>query len=85
MPFTAFHGISVYNSKLWIDSRICFSVSSTILSCCKDIDAIAFYLFAEEWAKVFVVLNQVDLAAQKFLQILRSQNIIEEFGWHDYK
>ena len=49
--------------KLWIDSRICFSVSSTILSCCKDIDAISFYLFAEEWTQVVMILNQIDLAS----------------------
>ena len=56
-----------------------------ILNYCKDIDAIAFYLFAEEWAQVVMILYQVDLASQKFLQVLCSQNVIKELGRHNYK
>ena len=60
-------------------------LQEVILSCCKDIDAIAFYLLAEERAQVFVILYQVDLAPQKLLQVLCSQNVIEELGGHNYK
>ena len=43
-------------SKWRIDSRICLRRSSTTLSCCKDINAIAFYLLPKKRAKIFMVL-----------------------------
>ena len=50
-------------------------MSSTTLSCCKDIDAIVLYLLTEEWAQVLMVADQVDAASKKLLQVLGSLNV----------
>ena len=53
-----------------------------ILSCCKDIDAIAFYLLTEEWAQMLVVSYQVNTATKKLLEILGGFDVNKEFRRH---
>ena len=76
---------SFHNSKLRIAPCICRSWSSTTLSCCKDIDAILFYLLFEERPEITMVTYQIDMTAQQLFQILGSLDIIEEFGRHGDK
>ena len=60
-------------------------MSSTTLSCCKDINAIAFYLLTEKWAQMLVVSYQVNTATKTLLKILGGFDVNKEFGRHGDK
>ena len=65
-----------HNSRLRIESRICWSISSTTLSSCKDIDAIALYLLTEKRPQVLMISYQIDTTAEKLLQVLGGFDVI---------
>ena len=74
-----------HSSRLPIDSIICMRVSSTILSCCKDINSILFNLLSKERANIRVVLNKINMAAKHLFKIFCSTDIIVILGRHHDK